>query len=146
MSCFQTLKQKGYRLTLPRVMVLEVLHKHDGHISAEDIYSQVHAEHPTVNKSTVYRTLELLKSLGLVVETDFGKERLYYHHTENGHHHHLVCRVCGKVFEVDESLLDSLAANIREEYGFEADLRHLGIFGQCASCATSAGESVRSVA
>ena len=134
MGCFQTLKEKGYRLTLPRLAILEILHELGGHVSAEDIYSRVHAEHPTVNKSTVYRTLELLKSLGLVVETDFGGERLYYHHAESGHHHHLVCRTCGRVLEMDESVLEPLAAKIREEYGFEADLRHLGIFGQCAAC------------
>ncbi|OGO03560.1 MAG: hypothetical protein A2Y60_05515, partial [Chloroflexi bacterium RBG_13_54_9] len=117
MGCFQTLKEKGYRLTLPRLAILEILHELGGHVSAEDIYRRVQAEHPTVNKSTVYRTLELLKSLGLVVETDFGGERLYYHHAESGHHHHLVCRTCGRVLEMDESVLEPLAARIREEYG-----------------------------
>ena len=79
MSCFQTLKEKGYKLTPQRVAVLQVLHQSDGHITAADIYQKVQARYPHVNKSTVYRTLELLKELRLVTETDLGGGRFCYH-------------------------------------------------------------------
>ena len=62
----------GYRLTPQRMMVLSAIENSDDHISAEEIYAQVVAKYSHVNISTVYRTLELLKRLGLVTETDVG--------------------------------------------------------------------------
>ena len=57
MSCYQILKEKGYRLTSQRLAILDVLHSSDKHLAAEDIYNQVRAKYPRINRSTVYRTL-----------------------------------------------------------------------------------------
>ena len=124
----------GYRLTPQRMMVLAAIEGSEDHISAEDIYSQIRAKYPRVNISTVYRTLELLESLGLVTETDLGEGRVRYHIAEKGQHHHLVCRKCGKTIDLGESVLLSLKDALRSRYDFEADLRHLAIFGHCANC------------
>jgi hypothetical protein len=83
--------------------VLEVLHESDGHITAMDIYERARAKYPPVNKSTVYRTLELMKELRLITETDLGGGRLCYHHAEKGYHHHLICEKCGRVIDLDEA-------------------------------------------
>ncbi len=68
------LTKLGYRLTPQRMMVLSAIEGSDSHISAEEIYTQVIAKYPHVNISTVYRTLDLLKRLGLVTEADLGGE------------------------------------------------------------------------
>jgi len=128
------LTEQGYRLTPQRVMIVSAIENSDGHISAEEIYAQVAAKYPQVNVSTVYRTLELLKRLALVTETDFGEGRVRYHPVGKGHHHHLVCTECGTVTDLDESLLSSLESMLLREYKFIADLRHLAIFGRCARC------------
>lgn len=128
------LTDKEYRLTPQRLMIVSAIENSDGHISAEEIYAQVVAKYPHVNISTVYRTLELLKQLGLVTETDFGEGRVRYHPAEKGHHHHLVCTGCGAVIDLNESLLSSLQGMLLREYKFSADLRHLAIFGRCAKC------------
>jgi len=128
------LSEKGYRLTPQRLMILSAIENSDDHISAEEIYAQVTAKYPHVNISTVYRTLELLKKLGLVTETDLGGGRVRYHPAEKGHHHHLVCIECGTVIDLDESLLSSLKSMLLHEYKFSADLKHLAIFGRCANC------------
>ena len=124
----------GYRLTPQRMMILSAIERSDDHISAEEIYAQVVAKYPNVNISTVYRTLELLKRLGLVTETDLGGGRLRYHPVGKGHHHHLVCQECGAIIALDESLLSSLKSALLREYKFSADLRHLAIFGRCVKC------------
>jgi Fur family ferric uptake transcriptional regulator len=134
MSCVQTLKDLGYRLTGPRLAVLKALHDSDGHVTADDIYRRMRFEHPTVNRSTVYRTLQLLRDLRLVVETDLGGGRLCYHHTEKGHHHHLICDVCGRVIDVDESALDDFKELLIRRFGFMADIKHLAIRGHCLDC------------
>ncbi len=134
MGCFQALREHGYRLTPQRLMVLEAIHEAQSHVSAEELYSQVRVKYPQVNISTVYRTLELLKNLGLVTETDLGSGVLRYHHADKGHHHHLVCQRCGRMFDLDESVLDSLSGALIREHGFVPDLRHLAIFGCCRDC------------
>lgn len=134
MSCHKILKEKGYRLTPQRMLVIEALHNAEGHISAQEIYKQLHSRYPYSNISTVYRTLELMGKFNLVTETDFGEGRVRYHVAEKGHHHHLVCRRCGRIMELEESALYLLKDTLLREYGFEADLRHLAISGKCAEC------------
>ena len=128
------LSELGYRLTPQRMMILSSIENSDDHISAEEIYTQVLAKYPYVNISTVYRTLELLKQLGLVTETDLGGGRVRYHPAGKGHHHHLVCRECGAIIDLDEAVLASLNDILLREYKFIADLRHLAIFGRCVNC------------
>ena len=128
------LSEKGYRLTPQRMMVLTAIENSANHISAEEIYAQVIAKYPHVNISTVYRTMDLLKKLGLVTETDLGGGRVRYHPADRGRHHHLVCQECGTIIDLDESVLSSLKNTLRREYKFDADLRHLAIFGRCGKC------------
>ena len=141
MSCYKVLQEKGHRLTLQRMLVIEALHNAERHISAEEIYRQLHSHHPYANISTVYRTLELLKELNLVTETNFGEGRVRYHVAEKGHHHHLVCRRCGKITDLDESVLYPLKDTLLHDYKFEADLRHLAIPGECSECHKKGGQS-----
>jgi Fur family ferric uptake transcriptional regulator len=128
------LTDEGYRLTPQRLMIVSAIENSDGHVSAEEIYAQVVAKYPHVNISTVYRTLELLKELGLVTETDFGEGRVRYHPAQKGHHHHLVCTECGAIIDLDESSLSSLKSMLLREYKFSANLKHLAIFGRCDKC------------
>ena len=128
------LSKQGYRLTPQRLMILEAIENSDDHISAEEMYSQVIARYPNVNISTVYRTLDLLKQLALVTETDLGGGRFRYHPANKGRHHHLVCRQCGAVIDLDELLLAPLEQALLREHGFAADLRHLAISGLCSGC------------
>ena len=134
MSCSQTIHDKGYRLTPQRMMVLDVLHKADYHISAEEIFQQVKAVYPYANISTVYRTLELLKKLDLITEIDMGDGCIRYHLLEKGHHHHLICNKCGKVIDLPESLLLELTKKLEDKYQFQADIKHLALFGICSDC------------
>ncbi|MFH1485167.1 MAG: Fur family transcriptional regulator [Chloroflexota bacterium] len=128
------LRELGYRLTPQRLMILSAIDEGEGHISAEDIHSQVQAKYPNVNISTVYRTLELLSELGLVTRTDMGSGVVRYHPAQKGQHHHLVCRECGASIDLDESVLAPLRSILLQRYDFNADLRHLAIFGRCAKC------------
>ena len=130
----RALEEQGYRLTPQRMMVLDAIEKSEHHISAEEIYAQVAARYHHVNISTVYRTMELLKRLGLVTETDLGGGRVRYHPSHKGQHHHLVCQQCGRVIDLDEAVFYPLKDSLRREYDFEPDMKHLAIFGLCAEC------------
>ena len=115
-------------------MVLTALHSVDTHISAEDIYAQVKAKYRYANISTVYRTLDLLKELKLIAEINLDDGCVRYHLSEKGHHHHLVCSICGKMIDLPETALLKLSETLVRDYKFQADLKHLAVFGTCADC------------
>jgi len=129
------LGKKGYRLTPQRLMILEQVEAAEGHVSAEEILQRIRARYPNLNISTVYRTLELLKDLALVTETDMGDGRVRFHAIDKGHHHHLVCSVCTQVIDLEEAELKPFSDLLVTRYGFRADLRHLALFGRCQRCA-----------
>ena len=60
----------GYRLTMPRIKILEALSASKGHLSAEEIFFKVHEIYPAVGLTTIYRTLEMLVASGIVVKID----------------------------------------------------------------------------
>jgi len=128
------LSVQGYRLTPQRIMILSAIENSDHHISAEEIYAHIVVKYPNINISTVYRTLELLKRLNLVTETDLGEGRVRYHPADKGRHHHLVCRECGAIIDLDESLLIPLRRALVKEYKFTPELKHLAILGRCIKC------------
>src|SRR5215212_2147037 len=101
------LKARGYRLTPRRLMVVEVLARNEGHVTGDAILAEVQTKHPSTNKTTVYRTLELLSELGLAVTTDLGSGKLEYELVGRPHHH-LICEVCHMRIEVEEEFLEPL--------------------------------------
>ncbi len=133
-AMLRELRRAGYRLTPQREMILSVICENQGHLTAEDVLWRVRAHYPYLNKSAVYRTLDLLCQLGFVNPTDFGGGRIEYEIHQHPHHHHLVCRECGKRIEVDEHIFGSLQKTLRTEYGFIGDLDHFAIFGTCQKC------------
>jgi Fur family ferric uptake transcriptional regulator len=128
------LRQQGHRLTPQREMVLLAICETNGHISADDILKCVRKRYPYINKSGVYRTLDLLTRIGIVNPTDMGQGRVEYEIHRHPHHHHLICRNCDTMIEADEGSFASLEKALRVEYGFTADLDHFAIFGLCRKC------------
>ncbi|MFB4194752.1 Fur family transcriptional regulator [Streptomyces carpaticus] len=128
-----SLRDRGYRLTPQRQLVLEAVDKLE-HSTPEDILTEVRRTAGGVNISTVYRTLELLEELGLVSHAHLGHGAPTYHLAERHHHMHLMCRDCGTVLEADLEVAEPFARQLREDFGFETDLRHFAIFGRCGDC------------
>jgi len=138
MSCLTVLKQKGMRLTPQRRLIVELIHDNVEHLTAEDIIQRVRSRMPGLNKSTVYRTLELLEKSGCVYKSELG-DRVIYHHTEEGHHHHLVCEECGRTIECDEDTTDLFEKSLEKRYGFHVHLQHLVLTGLCRACREKRG-------
>jgi Fur family ferric uptake transcriptional regulator len=78
--------------------------------------------------------LELLEELGMVTHTHLGHGAPTYHLAAEADHVHLVCRGCGEVSEVRPQLAEGLVKGLDDELGFEADVRHLTVFGRCGKC------------
>ena len=134
----------GYRLTVPRGAILDVLSKTSKHLSAEDVYMTIHNVYPQVGLTTVYRTLELLVHMGLVFKFDFGDGRARYELSEGPkgirHHHHLVCSDCGRVIDytdfIDEEieLLNNTEKGLSKKFNFKITNHLIQFYGLCDKC------------
>ena len=133
-SLIEELQIRGMRVTPQRAIIFEAIEKLEGHITAEDIFEQVQKVNPYVSLATVYRTLELLQELNLINQTNFGRSQTYFALKDHGPHHHLVCMGCGHIEEFSDEILDSIRAELKQRYGFQAHTEHLSIFGVCQVC------------
>ena len=88
---------------------------------------------PSVNQSTVYRTLDTLEDLGIVDHVHLGHGRAIYHLADE-EHQHLVCERCEHVEELPVKKLNSFLQMISRDYDFEVDRRHFAIVGLCRKC------------
>ncbi len=131
------LRASGQRLTPQRMLILELLYAHGDHATADEIFAAAQERYPYLNISTVYRTLELLRDIGIISETDLGDGRRQFALLSDDRHHHLICLHCGYVQEIDDQPFDELRAGLRSAHGFEARIDHLAIFGACQVCAAS---------
>jgi Fur family transcriptional regulator, ferric uptake regulator len=127
------LREKGYRLTPQRELVLDAVTQL-GHATPEQVCERVQRTASGVNISTVYRTLELLEELGLVRHAHLGHGAPSYHPAGHHEHLHLVCRDCGGVAAIDIDVAAELTRRLREQAGFDVDLEHFAIYGRCAQC------------
>jgi Fur family ferric uptake transcriptional regulator len=120
-------------MTPQRQLVLDAV-RQLGHATPEQVHSSVQQVVGSVNITTVYRTLELLESLGLVTHTHLSHGAPTYHAADERQHIHLVCRSCGTVEEADLTVLQPLAEQLTRHRGFTMDIRHVALFGRCAAC------------
>jgi Fur family ferric uptake transcriptional regulator len=131
------LRRVGQRATPQRLVILGALEPGE-HLSADDVFARVEPFLPAVNRSTVYRTLELFRDLGLVSMTDLGGGARQFELIAEEPHHHLICHRCGAILDLDDDLIDPLREGIRARYGFAPAIDHLALFGFCATCDRSA--------
>ena len=131
------MRAQGQRLTPQRLLILELLYAHGDHISADELLAAAQRRYPYLNVSTVYRTLELLRDLGIVAETDLGDGVQQFALLADERHHHLICLTCGVVDDVADDVFDALRVALRASRGFEARIDHLALFGRCRVCAAA---------
>jgi Fe2+ or Zn2+ uptake regulation protein len=127
------LRAEGGRVTVARRALVEALLGADAHVTADDLAGRVQAVHPEVHRSTVYRTLDALEGLGVVVHSHLGHGGGVYHLADE-RHQHLVCEGCGAVVEVPDEVFTPLARTVQRRYGFTIEPGHFALVGRCAAC------------
>ncbi len=128
-----TLRERGYRLTPQRELILGAVHEL-GHATPDEVLAHVRERASSVNVSTVYRTLEVLEELGLVKHAHLSDRAPTYHSVGGHEHFHLVCRNCRRVISVDVDVASQFVSRLGEDHGFVPDLGHLTVFGRCEEC------------
>jgi Fur family ferric uptake transcriptional regulator len=137
------LRGYGYRLTVPREMVLAVLSRSRKHLSAEEIYMAVHKVNPEVGLASIYRTLDMLTQMRIVNKFEFGEGKARYEMSlgpKHIHHHHLVCRNCLRVIDYsdfgdeEKSFLDNAQKALERKYKFKITSHQIRFYGLCEKC------------
>jgi Fur family transcriptional regulator, ferric uptake regulator len=128
------LREKGGRATSSRRILLEALFDADGHLTAEELVEMVQARAPDIHISTVYRNLDELQRLGVVLHSHLGHGPATYELVANAHAH-FICDECGALAEAPVEMFKGLARTVKSRLGFVIDPRHFAILGKCSKCA-----------
>ena len=132
-SFTERLRDAGYKITPPRLAVLQVIEQEGEHLDPAQILRRAQRIHPAIGRATVYRTLELLTELNIVRPIYVGEHGPTYIRAEGGHHH-LVCSTCGVVVDFDQCMAGEMMRELSERFGFQIQSHLLEFYGRCAQC------------
>ena len=125
------LETDGLRLTDQRTLVVQTLAEKPGAFTAEALVDELRPR--GIGRATVYRTLELLESRGMLTRMHLEGCRGYTVCDET-HHHHLVCSGCGTVAQVDATGVENEIRRLADHLKFRVDTHTLEFAGRCESC------------
>lgn len=142
-SIIGQIQAHGERVTIQRRLIVEALCAVPGHRSIVDIQGWLETAHPEydLQAPTVYRILQWLKALELISQTDMGSAGIVYELLDNPHHHHLICLNCGKVTNLNDGYLETLREALAGDFGFQARIDHMAIYGLCPACAAQKSDA-----
>lgn len=121
--------EAGLKMTGQRRTILQVLDESEDHPSVETVYERARKRDPSISIATVYRTLNLLDEMELIVRHDFNENYSRYE-TNTEHHHHLIDLETGEVIEFQNDELERLKERIAEELGYELVDHRLELYGK----------------
>jgi Fe2+ or Zn2+ uptake regulation protein len=128
----------GHRMTGPRLAVWGVVASSHSHMTAEEIADAVREADPTVNLSSVYRSLALFSELGLVRESNLGaSEAVHWELAHPDEQFHLRCTSCGRVEHHLGDLVGQIEHHLSHHHGFNASRVELLVYGTCRTCSGS---------
>ncbi len=122
------------RITAQRRLILDLIRQGEGHLDANELYRRAREKQPRLSLSTVYRTLQLLKRLGVVEEHQFAETHHHYEAKSLPEHHHLLCLGCGKVVEFECPLSQQFRDDIAHANDFAITKVEVSMVGLCAQC------------
>ncbi len=129
------LRERGVRVTPQRAHTWQVLVESGEHLTAEEVWERAKGLLPGLELSTVYRSLEALRAVGLVADSRLIEGPRVFE-ARTALHPHLVCKSCGEISHPDpEAGLRLYEALNAGSGGFEVHELHAVAKGTCAGCA-----------
>jgi len=128
------LRESKYRLTPQRVELIRLIASSEGHPSASRLYAQIKVQFSTMSLATVYKTLDLLKELGEVLEIGL-RDDSHYDGNKPYPHPHLICTKCQKIMDGElDSAVENIVQEIEQNFGFQILKHQLDFYGICPDC------------
>ena len=137
------LKDKNIKITSQRLEILKYLDNNRKHQSVEEIYNILKEKNPSLSKTTVYNSLQLLVKEGIIKSMSISNSELRYDF-DNQNHHHFLCKKCGKIIDVDMKCKKCYVKNYNDlqcpsvaeliKKGYIIDELHGYFKGLCSEC------------
>ena len=132
-AIIEALRKKGYKATSQRIAISRYALRGRNHPTAQRIYGEVKPVYPTVSLATVYKTLHLLRDLGLVQELAFPEGETRFDNYAQPHAN-LICQGCGSISDVDDPVTRGMVSRIASRARFTLTGQRLDIYGLCERC------------
>lgn len=131
------LHEKNLRPTRERFLLLDEIMKMSGHFDADQFYASLSKKGLKASRATVYNTLDLLVSCGLISKYRFGENHSRYEKAfGRPRHDHMICLECGEIIEFVASRLGAIQDEVCAEKRFQPHNSTLQIFGVCSRCSS----------
>jgi Fur family transcriptional regulator, peroxide stress response regulator len=129
-------KNAGAKCTNQRLEIFKDLIKNSEHPDAETVFQNVRKRMPKISLDTVYRTLWLLKDLGLITTLGPPRERTHFD-ADLSNHHHFICNLCGATSDIYSKELNEFKIPGHVKIIDEAEMLQVTIHGVCITCTKS---------
>ncbi len=142
----EVLRTKKIKVTPQRMAVYSVLRDTRSHPNVEMIYKKLKPNYPAMSLATVYKTVDVLKKVGLIQELNVGEGGLRYDAFVEPHSH-AYCESCSRVDDVESIPIEKIQDNnlfkkVREETGFTVNATQIFFYGFCPECQEKIEENV----
>jgi Fur family peroxide stress response transcriptional regulator len=128
-----SLRQSHYRMTPQRMALVRLIASSEGHPSAAQLYARIKRQFPTMSMATVYKTLDLLKEWGQVLEIDL-RDDSHYDGNRPQPHPHLICIKCNKIVDGEADFDPSVIRKLEWASGYKILRSQVSFYGLCPDC------------
>jgi Fur family ferric uptake transcriptional regulator len=127
------LRQHGIQITAQRLAVLRAVSDRP-HVTADAVAEAVRIEIGAISLQSVYDALGLLVAKGLIRRIQPAGSPARFEDRVGDNHHHLICRVCGRVVDVDCAVGSAPCLAAADDGGYEIDEAEVAYWGRCPDC------------
>ena len=134
------LRQHGIQVTAQRLAVFRAV-SGQPHVTVDRVAEVVRAEIGAISHQSVYDALGILVANGLVRRIQPAGSPARFEARVGDNHHHLICRICGRVVDVDCAVGSAPCLTAADDQGFEIDEAEVAYWGRCPDCLAHARNS-----
>jgi len=127
-------KEKKLSLSHPRLLIYQELSHTLSPLSPLEIFQSLLKKKKKIGLTSIYRSLELFESLGMVFKIVNGSSVKYKLCELENHHHHIVCKACGNVVELNFCDISDWSRKVTESTGYQVVDHELNFYGFCQAC------------
>jgi Fur family ferric uptake transcriptional regulator len=127
-------REKKLRMSHPRLLVYQELFNAIRPLSPQELYQGLLKKQKRIGLTSIYRSLDLFESLGMVFKIINGSNMRYKLCELENHHHHIVCKTCGHVVELDFCDISKWSKKVMESTGYQVTDHQLSFYGYCKEC------------
>jgi Fur family ferric uptake transcriptional regulator len=136
----ELLRQHGLQVTAQRLAVLRAVSQRP-HCTADEVAEAVRADIGAISRQAVYDALGMLVEKGLIRRIQPARSPAIYEDRVGDNHHHVICRMCGKVVDIDCALGETHCSTAAASSGYQVDTAEVIYWGTCPDCLANSAQA-----